>query len=75
LRAVGKDPVVTTIMGGTLEPLQVTLFPATLPLTATTPITNNGAIVTWEYPGFDGQLVSNGVRNPPWRLYMPFIPR
>lgn len=75
LRAVGKDPVVTTIIGGVLEPLSVLLSLPTLSLTSTVPITNYGAMVTWEYPGFDGQLVSGSVRNPWYRTYLPFIPR
>jgi uncharacterized repeat protein (TIGR01451 family) len=75
LRVVGKEAVMTTIVGGGLEPLPAPLSLLTAPLTATTPIINVGAVVNWEYPGFNGQLASNRVYNPTRYTYLPFIPR
>jgi len=74
MRAVGEDPVVTTI-----EPPsnidQSVLSGAATPPATNPPIINEGALVEWEYPGFSGQQLSNSVRNPPFQLYLPILQR
>jgi hypothetical protein len=73
MRAVGAEPVVTTILPS--SPLDYLSLPtATTNLTDTLIITNVGATVKWEYTSISSQMTSGPAYNAPFHLYLPFAP-
>ena len=74
MRAVGTQPVITTILQGSIDGKRWIVPSSDSPLDS---IYNNGATVIWEYQDskFNGTARSGGTKNPPFRQFFPIIAR
>lgn len=74
MRATGEIRVITTISSGTIDGNFV-YTAGENPFFPLSPVTNEGATVRWHYttdPDYNGELLSNWVRNP-FQQYMPIM--